>query len=112
VVHVAVFTAMAVGWSVEIGATWPLVLGALASIGTLGSAAVMFRHTAADEAIAAGATLAARLAGRLANRDFIYAVLLASLFGKASWFLAIAAVGTPAFLLFALWVDRGRVRAR
>ena len=112
VVHVAVFAAMAIGWSLETGATWPLVLGVMAGLGTLGSAAVMFRHTAADEAIAAGATLAARLAGRLANRDFIYVVLLASLFGKAAWFLAVAAVGTPAFLLFALWVDRGRVRAR
>jgi 1L-myo-inositol 1-phosphate cytidylyltransferase / CDP-L-myo-inositol myo-inositolphosphotransferase len=110
VVHVAVFTAMAIGWTLDIGATWPLALGALASAGTLGSAAVMFRHTAADEAIAAGATPAARLAGRLAHRDFIYVVLLASLFGKASWFLAVAAVGTPAFLLLALWLDRVRAR--
>jgi len=111
-VHVAVFVCMAVGWALRAGTAWPLALGAAAALATLGSAALMFERTAEDRAVSADSPHAARLAARLANRDFIYLVLVLSAFGKASWFLAAAAVGAPTFLLVVLWNDRrhGRVR--
>ena len=38
-----------------------------------------------------------RVADELSRRDFIYLVLILSFFGKANWFLAMAAVGAPIF---------------
>ena len=42
VVHVVVFACMAIGWSLAAGAGWPLLLGAAAVIGTLGSAGLVY----------------------------------------------------------------------
>jgi phosphatidylglycerophosphate synthase len=111
-VHVAVFVCMALGWALSAGTAWPLVLGAAAALGTLGAAALMFERTADDRAVSADSPRAARLAALLANRDFIYLVVVLSAFGKAWWFLTAAAVGAPAFLLLVLWSTRrhGRVR--
>jgi len=105
-VHVAVFTCIAIGWSLAVGAAWPLIAGAVSVAATLGSAALMFERTAHDRAPIDGVIDA------LASRDFVYILLVLSAFGKAPWFLAVTAVGTPIFLLFALWLDgrRGRVR--
>jgi phosphatidylglycerophosphate synthase len=104
VVHVAVFSAIAVGWSARSGSAWPLALGAVAVAATLGSAALMFERTAADRVLA-GAR-AARLVGALSNRDFIYVVIALSAFGQVHWFLVAVAIGTPAFLLLALLFAR------
>jgi hypothetical protein len=46
----------------------------------------------------------------LSRRDFIYLVLALSLFGKAAWFLALAAVGAPIFLLMILFVAARETR--
>ena len=110
-VHVAVFTCIAIGWSLAVGAAWPLIPGAVAVAATLGSAAVMFERTAQDRAPTRD-SVAARLIDGLASRDFIYLLIVASAFGKAAWFLVAVAVGTPTFLVLALWLDgrRGRVR--
>jgi phosphatidylglycerophosphate synthase len=111
-VHVAVFACMAVGWTLSAGTGWPLVLGAAAVLATLGSAALLFEPTAEDRAVSADSPRTTRVAAKLANRDFIYLVIVLSVFGKASWFLVAAAVGAPTFLLALLW-DRqrhGRVR--
>src|SRR5262249_33713388 len=35
VVHVAVFSCIAIGWSFDVGAAWPLVVGAIACLATL-----------------------------------------------------------------------------
>ena len=40
-----------------------------------------------------------RVADALSRRDFIYLVLILSLFGKARWFLVLAAVGAPVYFL-------------
>jgi hypothetical protein len=43
------------------------------------------------------------LADALARRDFIYLVVILSAFGKAHWFLILAAVGAPIFFIVVLW---------
>ncbi len=119
-VHVAVFSAFAVAWSSAIGKPWPYLLGALAVGGTILCAA--FIYTYAMKPRAGGGPLLttvsparrSRLSGvldALARRDFIYLVMIFALFGKAYWFLAPVAVGTPAFfvaLLVMALVGRGR----
>lgn len=110
-VHVAVFACMAVGWSLDTGRAWPLVLG-----GVTIASAVATATLAASRFIGGGAVAAVSAAGRLAealsHRDFIYLILLLSVFGQAHWFLAVAAVGTPAFLVFLLLLGGGRRHAR
>jgi hypothetical protein len=39
----------------------------------------------------------ARLLDALSRRDFIYLVVALALFGKANWFLLLAALGAPAY---------------
>ncbi|MFO0995892.1 MAG: CDP-alcohol phosphatidyltransferase family protein [Alphaproteobacteria bacterium] len=111
VVHVAVFLCMGIGWGLAEGAGWPILLGAVAAGATLASAGFVYFHVmrrkddrgplytsvSRDEE----APLS-RLLDSLSRRDFIYLVVLLSFFGKASWFLAASAVGTPVF--FALLV--------
>src|SRR3989454_5180317 len=100
VVHVAVFLCIAVGWSRDIGAAWPLGLGAVASVATVGSAAVFFGRIIEDRVEAGGA--AARVIDALGARDFIYIVILLAAFGKAKWFLVAAAIGAPMYLALAI----------
>ena len=106
VVHVAIFSAAAVGWSLSTGSAWPLLLGALAVAGTLASAGFAYFQTMRTPTegplftqVTAASGPGARLANALARRDFIYLVLALSLFGKANWFLVLAAVGAPAFFV-------------
>jgi len=112
VVHVAVFSCIAIGWTLSAGTLWPLALGAVAVVATLASAALVFQRTADDRAQDANSPAAARLAAALASRDFIYLLILCSAFAKASWFLVAAAVGTPVFFLVVLWSERRRDRVR
>jgi len=113
VVHSAVFSAMAIGWSRAIGETWPLLLGALAVGGTLASAAFVYVRTmrAPKEgplftSVSASETPVSRVADALSRRDFIYLVLALSLFGKANWFLFLTAIGAPIFFIVLLALDR------
>jgi len=112
VVHVSVFGAISVGWSREIGAAWPLGLGALAVLGTLLSAGFVFASTMQGPAVSgkplfisvtkARATGVSKFADLLARRDFIYLVLILGAFGKVRWFLVMSAIGAPAFFLVLL----------
>lgn len=106
-VHSAVFAAIAAGWSLRNRSAWPLLLGAAAVAGTLASAGLVYRRTMAGPkegplftSVATAETPASRVADALARRDFVYIALALSLFGKANWFLALSAVGAPAFFLF------------
>ncbi len=115
VVHAAVFSGMAIGWSRAIGASWPLLVGALAVAGTLASAALVYARTmrAPKEgplftSVSDSDSAVSRVADALSRRDFIYLVLALSLFGKATWFLALAAAGAPVFFLVLLVLDRRR----
>jgi 1L-myo-inositol 1-phosphate cytidylyltransferase / CDP-L-myo-inositol myo-inositolphosphotransferase len=111
VVHIAVFACMAIGWSLSIGASWPLLLGAAATLGNLGSAWFVYwrmMHTKKETgplftsvAAVPGQTLA-RMLDAASRRDFIYLVLFLALFGKSNWFLVLAAAGAPIFFLLLL----------
>ena len=107
VVHVAVFSAMAAGWSRSVGAAWPLALGGLAVGGTLASAFLVYFRTMAapregplyTSVATVEQTRLSRVADALSRRDFIYLVLILSAFGKAAWFLVLTAVGAPVYFL-------------
>jgi len=98
-VHVAVFGCMAVGWSLAAASLWPLLLGALAITGTAASAYLVAHRDGA----AAAAGPPGRLADAVANRDFIYLVILLACFGRAHWFLIPVALGTPIFMMLVRW---------
>jgi phosphatidylglycerophosphate synthase len=113
VVHIVVFACMARGWSLSIGASWPLLLGVAAALGNLGSAWFVYwrvMHTKRDSgplftsvATVPGQTLA-RMLDAASRRDFIYLVLFLALFGKSNWFLVLAAAGAPIFFLLLLFL--------
>ncbi len=108
VVHVAVFSAFAVAWSAACGQSWPLILGALAVAGTVLGAGFVYMY-AMRPRTSSGPLLTTvspshrsrltEILDAVARRDFIYIVMVLSLFGKGYWFLAAAAVGTPGFFL-------------
>lgn len=108
-VHTAVFTGMAVGWCLHTGAVWPLLVGVVAVASTLTAAGALAPQFVNGGHGGENRTLAGRLADALSHRDFIYLVLLLSAFGKAHWFLALTAVGTPLFLLL-IWGSRAARR--
>ena len=97
---------MAVGWALSAAATWPLWLGAAAILGTLGSAGLVYWRQLRGKdgsgplytsvSIASDGRLALML-DAASRRDFIYAVLFFALFGKSSWSLLLALLGTPIF---------------
>jgi 1L-myo-inositol 1-phosphate cytidylyltransferase / CDP-L-myo-inositol myo-inositolphosphotransferase len=105
-VHAAVFACMAVGWSLQAHALWPLLLGAVAVGGTAWAAAVVYRRGMHASTDADRASLLARLADSLTYRDFIYVIVLLAAIGRAHWFVAITAVGAPAFLVLLAWLGR------
>ena len=98
-VHVAVFGCMAFGWTLAAASLWPLLLGALAITGTAASAYLVAHRDAGG----AAAGPPGRLADAVANRDFIYLVILLACFGRAHWFLIPVALGTPIFLMLVRW---------
>jgi phosphatidylglycerophosphate synthase len=122
VVHVAIFGCLAVGWALSAGAMWPLWLGAAAIIGTLGSAGIVYwkrlrlKDGSGPLFTSVSATPDDRLSRMMdaaARRDFIYAVPVIALFGKASWFLVMAAVGAPIFFLLLIALAlRERLQSR
>jgi 1L-myo-inositol 1-phosphate cytidylyltransferase / CDP-L-myo-inositol myo-inositolphosphotransferase len=113
VVHAAIFGCMALGWSRAIGADWPLGLGAAAVLGALGSANFVYWRVMRPKRgegplyVSVAKEQKSRLVSMLdslSRRDFIYLVLALSLFGKAAWFLALAAIGAPVFFAMLLIV--------
>jgi phosphatidylglycerophosphate synthase len=113
VVHVAVFMCMAIGWSLTSQTMGPLLVGGLAMAGTVLSAGFVYWHTMQEpvteaplftSVVRTRASWLSRLADMLARRDFIYLIVLLSAVGKATWFLSLAAAGSPIFFLVLLWL--------
>lgn len=114
-VHVAMMACIAVGWSLAAHAAWPLLIGGVAVSSVLLTAGFVYRHTKQEKAVAGPlfppspgtrAPWLSRMADMLARRDFIYLVVLLSAAGRATWFLALAAVGGPLFFLLLVWIVR------
>ena len=106
VVHVVIFACMALGWSRSAVAAWPLLLGAAAVLGTLGSAGFVYWRLMRlkDDGGALFTSVSAtperplaRMLDAASRRDFIYLVLILALIGKSNWFLLLAAVGAPIY---------------
>jgi phosphatidylglycerophosphate synthase len=113
VVHVVVFACMGVGWSLAAGAGWPLLLGAAAVFGTLGSAGFVYWRLmrGKDDSGALYTSVSAeperplaRVLDAASRRDFIYLVILLALFGKSNWFLLLAALGAPIYFCLVLFL--------
>ena len=107
-VHVAVFACMAIGWSRSLAEPWPLVVGAVAVVSTLGAAATLSGYGLESGRRDTESSWAARVTEALANRDFIYLIVLLAAAGKAWWFLVLVASGTPIFALLCLWAGARR----
>jgi len=107
-VHVGVFACMAVGLSFAQDATWPLALGAITVIATVGAAACQSRAIMLDKTVGGDAAWIARFAEAFSHRDFIYLVIVMSAVGKAHWFVIAASIGTPIFFVLLLWVGARR----
>lgn len=126
VVHAALFTGLGRGLSLASGSPWPMALGLVAAASAAASAALAYSHSrrkASAQAgagpffsgvadVAPGAARAERrlaaLEDTLAQRDFIYALVVLAALGKTEWFLWASAVGSPLFLAVLLWLQRPR----
>ena len=115
IVHLTIFSSMALGWARVVGSAWPLAIGASAVLGAGGSAGFvywrllrgksgqgpLFTSIAAERPEALG-----RFLDGASRRDFIYLVLTLALFGKSSWFLVLTGIGAPVYLLLLVIVAR------
>jgi 1L-myo-inositol 1-phosphate cytidylyltransferase / CDP-L-myo-inositol myo-inositolphosphotransferase len=110
VVHSAIFACIAIGWSWAVGAGWPLLLGFAAVFGTIGSAGIVYWRTMRHKtgtgplytSVAKGPSKRfSKLLDALSRRDFIYGVVVLAMLGWVKYFLAVTAIGAPAFF-FAL----------
>jgi len=113
VVHIVIFACMGLGWSLSAAAAWPLLLGAAAILGTLGSAAFVYwrlmrlkDHSGAlfTSVSAAPERPLARLLDAASRRDFIYLVIILALIGRSNWFLLLAALGAPIYFFLVVFL--------
>ena len=113
VVHIVTFACMAAGWSLSAAATWPLLLGAAAVLGNLGSAAFVYWQLirVKDDSGPLFTSVSmtpdrrlARLLDAASRRDFIYLVLILALLGKSNWFLLLASLGAPIFFFLLVFL--------
>jgi 1L-myo-inositol 1-phosphate cytidylyltransferase / CDP-L-myo-inositol myo-inositolphosphotransferase len=89
-VHLALFSCLAAGLYRSTGSSLCLLLGASASAGIVGSAALAFRQKLGPVERA------------LAQRDFIYLLLVMAFWRVTYYFLWAGAVGAPLFLALIL----------
>jgi hypothetical protein len=74
--------------------------------GTAAAAVLVSRRSGGAPTASTG-----RLAEAVANRDFIYLIVVLACFGRAHWFLTLVALGTPIFMLLVRWGARRRQAA-
>ena len=117
VVHSAVFSAIAIAWARAAGQSWPLLLGASAVLGTILSAAFVYRSTMMQVAegplftsVSRSETAFAKLVDALGRRDFLYLIVLLAAFHQERWFLVLAAAGSPVYFFLLLLLARGERR--
>lgn len=116
-VHLALFGCLAWGFHVADRSPLPLLLGAAAAVGILGSALLVYREKLArrrqalppPEPAWAGSGLCARLLRMeewLAQRDFIYLLLVLAYLGRTYEFLWAGAIGSLLFFVMTLFLGR------
>jgi phosphatidylglycerophosphate synthase len=101
-VHLALFAALAVGQQKALGSNTPLILGAAAAAGVFGSAVLAFwqkRRRKPDEALLPQSDRLSRLENILAQRDFIYLLMIMAYWRATYYFLWAGAIGAPLFFL-------------
>ena len=122
VVHVAVFAAMGMGLARQTGKTWAAWCGVSAVLATAASAWVVYRRTMTGPkegplytSVATHSdTALSRATDAVSRRDFIYLVLIMSIFGVADWFVISSALIIPVYFLALLviaWNDRRVARS-
>ena len=113
IVHVAMFTCMAAGWTLASGMTWPLLLGAAATAGTLASAGLVYwrqmrikdGHDPLFTSVSSTPNhRVARLLDAASRRDFIYLVPVLALLDKSNWILVSASLVMPIFFLLLVFL--------
>ncbi len=118
-VHCAVFGCIAAGSYKVFGAPFFFWLGTLAVLGTMGSAGFvywttmrkkkgagpLFTSTALESGGGKSEESTRKIIDFLARRDFIYLVLLLSIFGKIHWFLWMGAAGAPLYFLILITLN-------
>jgi phosphatidylglycerophosphate synthase len=116
-VHSAVFSAIAIAWGRAAGQSWPLLLGASSVLGTILSAAFVYRSTMMRVAegplftsVSRSETAFAKLVDALGRRDFLYLLVLLAALREERWFLVMAAVGSPVYFLLLVLLARGERR--
>jgi len=122
VVHVAIFGCMALGLWLATGHPWTLWCGASAVVFTGVSAWYVYGRTMMGpkegplytSVAMQGETTLSRVADAVSRRDFIYLILIMSIFGVADWFVVSSAVIIPIYFLVLLvvaWNDRRVARS-
>jgi len=119
IVHVAVFSAMGVGWMAQSpDSNWPWLCASLAVGGTAVSASLVYFHTMHSKSESETGPLytsvstssqkstIVRIADMLSRRDFIYLVLLLALLNQTHWFLIMTAMGAPIYALLLMVITR------
>jgi len=103
VVHCAVFAGIAAQAAQKTGGNIPWILAAAACLGILAATAWVSRNLLRKKEEGEGEPLFTGLKNsiqnRLAQRDFIYLVVLLAIFNRLEWFLWAGAIGSPLFFL-------------
>ena len=114
-VHAAVFFCIGIGWWIGDQGKWPLFVTAIAIAGVLWTAWLVYRKSVLwarngtpsfSSVVRTRSSRISKIMDALGNRDFIYLVLLLSVFGKVYWILPLTAVGSPIFALVLLYLGR------
>lgn len=94
-VHVSLFACLGLGTRDAFPGAW--VLGLSACAGTMASALLAWRSSRRPDAAAPPSGPLARIETALAQRDFIYLLVLAAFFDREEWFLWAAGLGAPLY---------------
>ena len=114
-VHTAVFSCMGIGWWIGEQGKWPLLVTGIAVVGVLWTAWLVYQQSVRwvrtgipsfSSVVRMRSSRISKVLDALGNRDFIYLVLLLSVFGKVHWFLPLTAVGSPIFALGLIYSRR------
>jgi phosphatidylglycerophosphate synthase len=113
IVHVVLFLAIAWSFYNATAVSAYLVLGGLASIGSLLCLGfvLLLESISVGHFSPLGHGLLRKVADRLTNRDFSVILLVFALVGRLDWFLWLAAFGSNIFWVVLLWLYRRAARS-